>query len=405
MEIPLSYDELDEMLLDELAPDCLSDAPINLTEWAMEDSPGLDDLANAALFNQYASVHSTSLKERTSSHMDQSNHTLTFNMSGVGDMRNEVLGHIEAIFESITDALLAETTSLCITLNTHRIPRPDAEHASVSNGHGRDLYYRDPALFGKQSVVDRYVDYISSAFGIPRSLMNVTAASKGLIAGRVVLSRRTGLTVQLANSSQGILVPSMDDVLSVDLSATQWIIVVEKEATFQAVLTSDKWKTMQWQGIIVTGKGYPDIATRAMVRFLTRPSPQNGFADPPIYGLMDYDPDGMAILSTYKRGSIKFSHDSEGLTVPEMRWLGLRSRHIADDDLTHRIQGLMPLTRRDRCKARKMLEPNWCVDGESAEWRHELQVMLVLNLKAELQILDTIPEGLASMMEHELSPN
>lgn len=37
----------------------------------------------------------------------------------------------------------------------------------------RDIYYRDPALFSKQSVVDRYVDDLACTFGVPRSLLNV----------------------------------------------------------------------------------------------------------------------------------------------------------------------------------------------------------------------------------------
>lgn len=36
-----------------------------------------------------------------------------------------------------------------------------------------DLYYRDPALFGKQSTVDRYVGQIAAAFSVPRSSLNV----------------------------------------------------------------------------------------------------------------------------------------------------------------------------------------------------------------------------------------
>lgn len=141
-----------------------------------------------------------------------------------------------------------------------------------------------------------------------------------------------------------------------------------------------------------------------MVRFLSQPSPQNGFAGPPVYGLMDYDPDGIAILSTYMRGSSKLIHESESLVVPDMRWIGLRSRHIVDNDLTHQVQGLMPLTRRDRHKARRMLEQKWIFEnGEVAEWRSELQVMLVLNLKAELQVLDTVPEGLTRMIRYGMS--
>jgi hypothetical protein len=37
----------------------------------------------------------------------------------------------------------------------------------------RDMYYRHPDLFGKQSVVDRYVDDIACTLGVSRSLLNV----------------------------------------------------------------------------------------------------------------------------------------------------------------------------------------------------------------------------------------
>lgn len=136
-----------------------------------------------------------------------------------------------------------------------------------------------------------------------------------------------------------------------------------------------------------------------MVRFLTRASPQNGFVEPKIYGLMDYDPDGLAILSTYKHGSIKLNKERESLVVPELCWLGLRSSHISDEDQTHRSQGLMPLTKRDRNKARKMLEQNFMAkESEEAETRSQLQAMLVLNMKAELQILDAVPGALINLI-------
>lgn len=37
----------------------------------------------------------------------------------------------------------------------------------------RDIYYRDPALFGKQSVVDRVVDDLATTFSTPRAGLNV----------------------------------------------------------------------------------------------------------------------------------------------------------------------------------------------------------------------------------------
>lgn len=38
---------------------------------------------------------------------------------------------------------------------------------------GREIYYRHPALFANQAVVDRYVDDIAFTFGASRSLLNV----------------------------------------------------------------------------------------------------------------------------------------------------------------------------------------------------------------------------------------
>jgi meiotic recombination protein SPO11 len=135
-----------------------------------------------------------------------------------------------------------------------------------------------------------------------------------------------------------------------------------------------------------------------MTRFMTTASPQNGFAEPPVFGLVDYDPDGLAILHTYKHGSKKMSEENAGLVVPTMQWMGLHSRAITDEDHTHRTQGLLTLTLRDRHKARKMLEwDQHASSDEAAQWRRELQVMLMLNLKAEMQIVDS---GLVNMIKN-----
>lgn len=69
------------------------------------------------------------------------------------------------------------------------------------------MYYRHPDLFGKQSVVDQYVDDIACTFGVHRALLNVvrsthccgetcltrkTATAKGLIAGNFIFRRKDG---------------------------------------------------------------------------------------------------------------------------------------------------------------------------------------------------------------------
>lgn len=37
----------------------------------------------------------------------------------------------------------------------------------------RDIYYKDPSLFCKQEVVDRYIDDLAYTFEVPRSALNV----------------------------------------------------------------------------------------------------------------------------------------------------------------------------------------------------------------------------------------
>ncbi|KAF2769764.1 DNA topoisomerase IV, alpha subunit [Teratosphaeria nubilosa] len=264
--------------------------------------------------------------------------------------------------------------------------------------HVLDIYYRDPALFGSQSHVDRYVDDIAFTFGVPRSSLNITAVAKGLVAGAFSLCRRDGSVVDARADREGTLLPNLRDVLSVDMKAVEWILVIEKEASFRSLASSPFWARVQSQGVIITGKGYPDIATRALLRYMSTPSPQNGFASPPVHGLMDFDPDGLAILSVYKHGSNALAHENADLVVPQIKHLSLRSTHVSlgSEDETA-SQALLTLTARDRRKAAKMLERE---RDENAKL--ELQRMLMLGVKAELQLLDAVPGGMQEVLGREL---
>ena len=137
-----------------------------------------------------------------------------------------------------------------------------------------------------------------------------------------------------------------------------------------------------------------------------------------MFGLFDLDPDGIAIMSTYKYGSFRLAHeyvafqDTHTLNLPELRWLGVQSHQIdrspatrsdTDNGTIVDAQGLIKLTTRDRRKARQMLEWDLCAEhGPEPAWRHELQKMLMLNIKAEMQIIDEFPGGLAAWLSFEL---
>jgi meiotic recombination protein SPO11 len=138
----------------------------------------------------------------------------------------------------------------------------------------------------------------------------------------------------------------------------------------------------------------------------------------PIYAFVDLDPDGIAILSTYKYGSYRLAHESVGagdtpaLSLPKLRWLGVKRHHISrfpvidsdtDTGTIPELQGLMRLTTRDRTKATRMLEWDICCEaGPEQDWRCELQTMLTLNVKAEMQILDEVQGGVVGFLSNEL---
>jgi len=118
---------------------------------------------------------------------------------------------------------------------------------------------------------------------------------------------------------------------------------------------------------------------------------------------VDFDPDGIAIMSTYKHGSLALSHENADLNVPSIEWLGLRSRELFNSTTGGMSEGLLRLTTRDRKKAMKILEkPLLDEDGEEREWRRELQVMLMLGVKAEMEILADRAGGVCGWVEERL---
>ncbi|OWP04320.1 hypothetical protein B2J93_9388 [Marssonina coronariae] len=331
-----------------------------------------------------------------------------------------VISKMEKIFESITDCILDEKKELVIRLKSRSKKRQvldenDSEalekstkitfpsknakeawkftallrilelsHEALVTGivtTKRDIYYRDPELFMKQVVVDRYVDDIAYTFGVGRDALNVVAAAKGLVAGSFLVTRKDESVIDFTAEPEGLLIPNPTDMDVIQFIHVRWILVVEKEATFRTLATARYWKcSIAGKGLLITAKGYPDIQTRQFLHILSTHHPAI-----PILALVDFDPDGIGIMSTYKYGSQALAHEAN-LAVPSVRWLGVQSHDFVEQD--EGVQGLLKMSARDRRIARKMLER---ASGEHAgveeEWMRELQVMLMLNVKAEIQIL------------------
>ncbi|BDD58685.1 hypothetical protein MAP00_003943 [Monascus purpureus] len=184
----------------------------------------------------------------------------------------------------------------------------------------RDIYYCDPAGFGSQRVVDDLIEDIAHTIGVNRLALNVEAAAKGLAVGCYCMKTRSHTIIDAKTTTEDILIPRLEDIDEIDISGVDWVLILEKEAVFHRLARGGyHTKAAMGRGILVTGKGYPDLCTRAFVRRL---SDARASCDsrPLFYILVDGDPDGMAIMSTYKYGSKAHAHENIQRTmIPSCR--------------------------------------------------------------------------------------
>ncbi|KAK4445740.1 Spo11/DNA topoisomerase VI subunit A [Podospora aff. communis PSN243] len=380
------------------------------------------------------------------------------------DRHDGALSQIEKLLESIVDSL-ADGEELAIPYrtarqggdhstqsqerrsdfvhfpgrNAHEVRRFEAifrilelSHEALLSGNlitKRNIYYQNIDLYKSQNMVDEMVDNIAYTLGVGREDLNIVAAARGLIFGPITLFMRGGDALQCGlPTDNGILLPSIHSVESIQFNEAKWLLIIEKEATFRTLAASEYPRNSPiGPGILVTAKGFPDLATRRFLSTVHTARPQLA-----MFALVDYDPHGIAILRTYKTGSKRLEHE-ENVTVPTLRWLGLRSSDVladtrASNDQTlrasHSSQGVSSqessnslqngdldrrpskrprlqrrdprnsaalLTRGDRKKAVDVVKDiyaNGEADDSTREQFGELQRMLMLNIKAEIQVVD-----------------
>lgn len=246
----------------------------------------------------------------------------------------------------------------------------------------RDIYYKDVPLFGKQRVVDTLVDDLAATYNVERCDLNVRATSKGLICGSSLLIHLRSGEVLQPNDADGALIPVGEDILSFSLTKPiSWVLVVEKDAVFQTLcrLRLVNHDSLRGEGLMITGKGYPDLATRHLVKTLSDCLPQV-----PILALIDADAYGLDILSVYRYGSRSLRHEVGKLAADRIQWLGVRIGELSG--LGVQPECLLPITKQDEKMALGMLKR----PDLPGKWKKELTHMLFTRRKAEIEILSNV---------------
>lgn len=241
----------------------------------------------------------------------------------------------------------------------------------------RELYYTlaDGVTVKRAGDVNSAIQDAVAVLAAPRACLNITCASRGLVAG-LLSYLEDGIWHDLAALGHGHAIPgSMAWVAAVGLRSTATLImVVEKHAVFNRLLQEGFCARLN--AIMLTARGQPDLASRGLLARLHTLAPEA-----PIVALIDYNPSGLLILSTYRSGSVRMGLEAGRFAVP-VRWLAARTADlaaVADD-------AMLALTPRDDTLIRNLLAtPRFA--AASPLYEAELRAMAARGLKAELEAL------------------
>lgn len=194
-----------------------------------------------------------------------------------------------------------------------------------------------------------------------------------------------------------VIHPIIEQITHIDVSDTSFVLIVEKDALFMRLLVEGF--VQQHHCVLITSKGYPDVATRLFLHKLSREYPHL-----PILCLTDFDPHGIEIAMTYFYGALtRMAHQRHELYCKSMRWIGL---HLNED--FHRcgihVESLENMSDRDKRKAQRLiqiLDPNSRIQQDMGthnvqlgfnemHWKSSLDLMLLSGKKAEVECLNSV---------------
>lgn len=141
----------------------------------------------------------------------------------------------------------------------------------------RDLYYslsQQSTIFNCPRDVNESILDVAVMLQAPRASLNILCASRGAVAGRLVLFGHPDAlesTMDCSSfGSQGVAIPgdpAAIEAVGIETDA-QALFVIEKEASFQR-LVEDGFASA-FPCVLLTAKGMPDLATRIFLHKLKR---------------------------------------------------------------------------------------------------------------------------------------
>lgn len=249
---------------------------------------------------------------------------------------------------------------------------------SQNTSDNRDRY--------SSSRLDRVLDDICCLVGCSKVHLHLLPQTKGIVYGNLKFRLRTGEEYDCSLKKEGTSLPTAQVPIVKIESDAKVVLVLEKDSVLQKILNREDLTNFvkKYKIILVTGKGFPDVNTRAFINFLWLK------LKIPVMLLTDADPNGLEIVCSYKFGSYTTAYEGLGIAVPQAKWLGLLPGDVLRLGLTE--TKTLPMTSADVRKIESIMARPYM--KKRKKWLVQLKLMKDMGRKAELEALDTCDDYL-----------
>ncbi|KAL8138887.1 hypothetical protein V2J09_004888 [Rumex salicifolius] len=237
----------------------------------------------------------------------------------------------------------------------------------------RELYYKllssSPEYFSSQKQANKTIQDAVALLRCSRYSLGIMASSRGLVTGRLLMQEpnREVMDCTLCGFSGHAITGDLSLLENMVIETdARYIIVIEKRLAEDRIFN-------QIPSILITAKGFPDIATRFLLHRLSKTFPSL-----PILALVDWNPAGLAILCTFKYGSIGMGLEAYRYAC-NVKWIGLRGNDLQMIP----EESLVPLKSRDLQTAKSLTSSGILQDN----YKEELSLMIQSGKRADIEAL------------------
>jgi DNA topoisomerase VI subunit A len=231
--------------------------------------------------------------------------------------------------------------------------------------------------FDDQKECDPVVEDIEVLLNALREELHLYASNRGTMVGPITLVD-TGDTIDCSRmGSGGYSIPSIVEPEAIQFVKcdAKFILHVEKDTVWRRFNEDKFWK--KHNCLLTHGMGQPPRGVRRLLNRL------HFELKLPIYCLLDNDPWGYYIYSVIKQGSINLAYESQRMAIPDVRYLGLRSRDYERCELSDSVK--ITLNDSDRKRAKQIAGYPWF--AKKRDWQREIEKMLKNDFKLEVESL------------------